>query len=85
MLTPNVLSKSSIEASGIDGCLASATPAELTKMWSDELKADSAASNRRLTWVGSEMSAWTVMARGDSAADELIWVATRSACAEFVV
>lgn len=43
-----------------------------------ESKDDSAVSKRRLTWSGSEMSAWIAMARGDEEV-ELIWVARRVA------
>lgn len=39
-------------------------------MWGWELKADSAASKRALTWSGSEMSALTVTARGFPAVEE---------------
>jgi len=39
-------------------------------MWGWELKADSAASKRALTWSGSETSALTVTARGFPAVEE---------------
>ena len=77
-----ILSKSSKEVLAMVGYLASRTPAELTRMWGGELKICSAVSKRDLTWVGSETSAWQMMARGEEGEEEeLISAATSSAWA----
>ena len=69
----------------IVGYLESLIPAELTRIWTGELNASSALSKRDLTWVGSDTSARTVMARGvllllrEEDNELLIWEATSSA------
>lgn len=69
----------------IVGYLESVIPAELTKIWTGELNASSALSKRDLSWVGSDTSARTVIARGvllllrEEDDDLLIWEATSSA------
>lgn len=71
----------------IVGNLESIAPALLTKMWTGKLNVSSALSKSDLTWVGSETSARSVMARGVLGEEELelISVATRSACVELEV
>lgn len=69
----------------IVGYLESVIPAELTKIWTGELNASSALSKRDLSWVGSDTSARTVIARGvllflrEEDDELLIWEATSSA------
>ncbi|KVH90620.1 hypothetical protein Ccrd_007360 [Cynara cardunculus var. scolymus] len=58
-------------------------PAEFTRIYSGESKADSAASKRDFTCVGSDTSALKEIARGDSDWElELISETTRSAWVE---
>lgn len=89
VLTLNVLSKSSRAVLERVGYLGSRMPAEFTMIWTGELKADSAASKRDVTWSGLETSAFKVMALGGIGVSVsiraalplllLIWAATRSA------
>lgn len=74
-----ILSKVSIVVSAMEDLSGFTTPAELTRMWTEEPNVCSAASKRDRTWLGSDTSARTTAAEPGAA--ELIWAATASASA----
>ena len=71
-----IRSKLSTVVFAMVGYLASRTPAELTRMWTGDLKASSAELKRDFTPAGSDTSARTVMAR------RVVWLALISAATE---